>query len=88
MIDGGSTTFPPVEFLKDRELRIITNSFAIAAHSFRVLAVPSSSTAGWSAWTSAARCPLTTAPRAFSWEHSESVRLEQRFASGRNQARP
>ena len=31
MIDGGSTTFPMAEFLKERELRIITNSFAIAA---------------------------------------------------------
>ena len=31
MIDGGSTTFQMVEFLRERELRIITNSFAIAA---------------------------------------------------------
>ncbi|HTP58760.1 MAG TPA: DeoR/GlpR family DNA-binding transcription regulator, partial [Spirochaetia bacterium] len=31
MIDGGSTTFPMAEFLRERELRIITNSFAIAA---------------------------------------------------------
>jgi DeoR/GlpR family transcriptional regulator of sugar metabolism len=31
MIDGGSTTFPMAEFLKERDLRIITNSFAIAA---------------------------------------------------------
>jgi DeoR family ulaG and ulaABCDEF operon transcriptional repressor len=31
MIDGGSTTFPMAEFLRERELKIITNSFAIAA---------------------------------------------------------
>ena len=31
MIDGGSTTFQMAEFLRERELRIITNSFAIAA---------------------------------------------------------
>ena len=31
MIDGGSTTFSMAEFLRDRDLRIITNSFAIAA---------------------------------------------------------
>jgi len=31
IIDGGSTTFPMAEFLRDRELKIITNSFAIAA---------------------------------------------------------
>jgi DeoR/GlpR family transcriptional regulator of sugar metabolism len=31
MIDGGSTTFQMAEFLKERELRIITNSFAIAS---------------------------------------------------------
>ncbi len=31
MIDGGSTTFPMAEFLRERDLRIITNSFAIAA---------------------------------------------------------
>lgn len=30
MIDGGSTTFQMAEFLIDREIRIITNSFAIA----------------------------------------------------------
>jgi len=31
MIDGGSTTFQMAEFLRDREIRIITNSFAIAS---------------------------------------------------------
>lgn len=30
MIDGGSTTYQMAEFLMDREIRIITNSFAIA----------------------------------------------------------
>ncbi|HUI70095.1 MAG TPA: DeoR/GlpR family DNA-binding transcription regulator [Spirochaetia bacterium] len=31
IIDGGSTTFQMAEFLRDREIRIITNSFAIAS---------------------------------------------------------
>ncbi len=32
MIDGGSTTFQMVEFLRDARLQIITNSFAIAEY--------------------------------------------------------
>ncbi|HVO40688.1 MAG TPA: DeoR/GlpR family DNA-binding transcription regulator [Spirochaetia bacterium] len=31
IIDGGSTTYHMVEFLRDRPIRLITNSFAIAA---------------------------------------------------------
>ncbi|MEO8409218.1 MAG: DeoR/GlpR family DNA-binding transcription regulator [Propionivibrio sp.] len=32
IIDGGSSTYFMTEFLEDQELKIITNSFAIAAH--------------------------------------------------------
>ena len=35
MIDGGSTTFQMVEFLREARLQVITNSFAIAEHLFR-----------------------------------------------------
>jgi DeoR family ulaG and ulaABCDEF operon transcriptional repressor len=31
-IDGGTTTFPMVEFLSSFSLRIVTNSFAVASH--------------------------------------------------------
>lgn len=36
IIDGGSTTYRMTEFLKDRELTIITNSFAIAEALVRI----------------------------------------------------